>query len=197
MVQADGIMMSFVAPIRNHDAKVIMSSNMFTMVNTLYVDGQPDRLVKCVTDKTYPRNEHFRPAFTNTELCAMPPLERDQAKMILKQNNKKRIVVEFTFNNILTKYNHFDWFRKFRITQSGKNNWKYLHASWDIAVLMYNLYICADQHGDITTGTLGVEPPTVYDYLKSANEKNLIHMPNDNEGEGDGDVVDGGGEYEY
>ena len=62
---------------------------------------------------------------------------------------------------------------------------------------MYNLYICADQHGDITTGTLGVEPPTVYDYLKSANEKNLVQMPNDNEGEGDGDVVDGGGEYEY
>lgn len=39
MVQADGIMMSFVALIRNHDAKVIISSNMFTMVNTLYVDG--------------------------------------------------------------------------------------------------------------------------------------------------------------
>ena len=110
MVQADGIMMSFVALIRNHDAKVIMSSNMFTMVNTLYVDGQPNRPVKCVTDKAYLRNEYFRPAFTNTELCAMPPLERDQAKVILKQNNKKRIVVEFIFNNILTKYNHFDWF---------------------------------------------------------------------------------------
>ena len=121
--------MSFVAPIRNHDAKVIMSSNMFRMVNTLYVDGQPDRPAKCVTDKAYLRNENFWPVFTNTELSAMPPLERDQAKMILKQNNKKRIVVKFTFNNILTKYNHFDWFQKFRITQSGKNNWKYLHAS--------------------------------------------------------------------
>ena len=62
---------------------------------------------------------------------------------------------------------------------------------------MYNLYICADQHRNITTGTLGVEPPTVYEYFKSVNEKNLIEMPHDNEGEGDGDVVDGGGEYEY
>lgn len=64
-------------------------------------------------------------------------------------------------------------------------------------MLMYNLYIRADQHSNITTGTLGVEAPTVYDYLKSANEKNLIQMPNHNEGEGDRDVVDGGGEYEY
>ena len=46
-----------------------------------------------------------------------------------------------------------------------------------------------------TTGTLGVEPPTVYEYLKSANAKNLIEMPdNDN---GDGEVLDDGGEYEY
>ena len=79
--------------------------------------------------------------------------------------------------------------------QSGKNKWKYLHASWDIAVLMYNLYICADQHGNITTGTLGVKPPTVYEYLKSANNKNLIQLPDNNDG--DGDVVDSSGEYEY
>ena len=60
---------------------------------------------------------------------------------------------------------------------------------------MYNLYICAGQHGDITTGTLGVEPPSVYDYLKNANEKRLITLPqNDDE---DGEALDEGGLYQY
>ena len=126
----------------------------------------------------------------------MPPIEREAARTICKQNNKRRVCTEFSFNNILSKFNHFDWFRKFRITQSGKtDNWKYLHASWDIAVLMYNLYICAEQHGDITTGTLGIEPPTVHEYLHSANSHNLIKLPESDDG--DGEILDGGGDYEY
>ena len=112
-----------------------------------------------------------------------------------KVNNKKRIVVEFTFNNILTKFNHFDWFCKFRVTQNRRNNWVYLHAVQDIAVLFYNLYICANKNGDITTGTLGIEPPTVAQYLKSANQHNLIHLlPDESQ---DGKLVDMGGEYQY
>ena len=64
MVQADGIMHSFVAPIRNHDAKVLKKSSMFTMINSLYIDSNQQRPVKCVTDKVYPRNDHFRPTYT-------------------------------------------------------------------------------------------------------------------------------------
>ena len=64
MVQADGIMHSFVTPICNHDAKVLKKLSMFTMINLLYIDGNEQRPVKCVTDKAYPHNDHFRPTYT-------------------------------------------------------------------------------------------------------------------------------------
>ena len=64
-----------------------------------------------------------------------------------------------------------------------------------MAVFFYNLYICAHQHGDITTGTLGIEPPSVAQYLHSANTHNLIHLLPDKAG--DGKMVDMGGQYQY
>ena len=129
VTQVDGIMYSFCAPIRKHDSRVLKTSSMFTILAQLYINNNVARPVKTVTDKAYPRNQHLRPAYTRSELAAMPPVEKLEKTIILKQNNKKRIVVEFTFNNILTKFNYFDSFRKFRITQDGQNNWAYIHAS--------------------------------------------------------------------
>ena len=44
---------------------------------------------------------------------------------------------------------------------------------------MYNFYVYAGQHGNITTGTLIVELLTVAKYLNSANNHNLMHLPID------------------
>ena len=73
-------------------------------------------------------------------------------------------------------------------------NWYYLHAVWNIAVLFHHLYVCAGQMGDITTGMLGIEPPTVQEYFHSANTHNLIKLPADQDG--DGEVLDAGGEFQ-
>jgi hypothetical protein len=41
---------------------------MITMLSILYVDGNRNRPVKSVTDKTYGRSENFHPFHTDAEL---------------------------------------------------------------------------------------------------------------------------------
>ena len=74
MVQADSIMISFVALIQNYNTRVIITSIMFTIVNVMYIINDPTCPIKCVTNKAYPRNKYFRQSFTNCELAAMEPI---------------------------------------------------------------------------------------------------------------------------
>jgi hypothetical protein len=61
MLQADGMCYSFVSPLRRHDAMVLQSSGMITMLSVLYINNDPQRPVKTCTDKAYGRLRHFRP----------------------------------------------------------------------------------------------------------------------------------------
>ena len=40
---------------------------------------------------------------------------------------------------------------------------------WDLQVLMFNLFICMQEHRSQVTGLYGVEPQTVVEYHHSAN----------------------------
>jgi hypothetical protein len=58
-------------PLRGHDAMVLHSSSMVNMLSVLFVDGDPARPVKTVTDKAYGRTRHFGPLHTDLELQLM------------------------------------------------------------------------------------------------------------------------------
>ncbi len=70
-----------------------------------------------------------------------------------------------------------DYFARHRILHNGRSNWPYLHCLWDLQVLFYNLFTCAEDHGNPTNGIFGVAPPTVEEYLFSANNYLLIPLP--------------------
>ncbi len=82
-----------------------------------------------------------------------------------------------SFNNIVRKFTHMDYFATHRILQSGRSTWPYLRCLWDLQVLFYNLFICAEGHGNPTNGMFGIAPPSVQEYLFSANNNLLIPLP--------------------
>jgi hypothetical protein len=55
VLQADGMCYSFTCPLRRHDASVLRSSSMMTMLSVLYINNDQARPVKTVTDKAYGR----------------------------------------------------------------------------------------------------------------------------------------------
>jgi hypothetical protein len=67
VLQADGMCYSFTCPLRRHDAMVLRESSMLTMLSVMYVNDDPLRPVKCVTDKAYGRTNHLRPLHTSVK----------------------------------------------------------------------------------------------------------------------------------
>lgn len=194
VLQADGMVHSFTCPIRNHDATVLRSSAMITMLSILYVDGDQNRPVKSVTDKAYGRSDNFRPFHTDAELRMMNAHARAVVEALDKSNKKARLAVEGSFNNQVTKFRMVDSFRHHRIFQNGQSNWAQLRCLWDLQSFMYNLFVCSNDCGSQVSGQLGVPPPTVAEYLYSANNNLLIPIPLD---EPDDHLAEEEGEYQY
>jgi hypothetical protein len=80
VLQADGMCHSFICPLRHHDASVLRSSSMITMLSVLFVNNDQARPVKTVTDKAYGRTRHFRPLQTSLELCLLNNIDREAAE---------------------------------------------------------------------------------------------------------------------
>jgi hypothetical protein len=111
-----------------------------------------------------------------------------QEKAIAEEEDQKnkgpRMAVELSFYNIVRKFTHSDCFASHRILQQGRSNWPYLQTLWDLQVLFYNLFTCAEGHGNPCNVILGIAPLTVVEYLYSANNNLLIPLPID-DGEDD------------
>ncbi len=61
-----------------------------------------------------------------------------------------------------------------------------------LQVLFYNLFTCAEGHGNPTNGIFGIAPPSVAEYLYSTNNDLLIPMMNaGNEDDNFGEEGDG------
>jgi hypothetical protein len=97
-----------------------------TMISVLYVDNDPLRPVKCVTDKAYGRTRHLRPLHTFLELRLMNPNERAEAEEEDARNEGPRNGVEMSFNNIVQKFKHTDYFPEHRVLHDSCSNWPYL-----------------------------------------------------------------------
>jgi hypothetical protein len=75
-----------------------------------------------------------------------------------------------------------DYFATHQILQNGRSNWLYLQSLWDSQVFLYNLFTCTQGHGNPCNHLLGVPPPTVAEYLFSANNNLLVPLiTNDDE----------------
>jgi hypothetical protein len=107
----------------------------------------------------------------------MNPINRAAAEDEDKKNTKARCGVEMSINNIVRKFQHSDYFAWHHIYQSGRFNWPYLHCLWNLQVLFYNLFTCADGHGNPCNAVLGIEPPSVAECLYSANNDLLVPLP--------------------
>lgn len=177
VLQADGMAHSFTCPIRNHDALVLRNSSMILMLSNVFINGDLNRPAVTVTDKAYGRTEHFKPIHTDAELQMMNRVDRELALQFDKKHKKPRMAVEYSFNQQITKFRHSDDYRRHKITQSGSSNWNYLRCLWDLQTLFFNLYTCSA--GSQVTGALGVNPPTIHEYLFSCNNNLLIHHPQD------------------
>jgi hypothetical protein len=147
---------SFTCPLRHHDAMVLRESSMLTMLSVLYVNDDPLRPVKCVTDKAYGRTNHLRPLHTSVELPMINPNERALAEEEDARNKGPRTGVEMSFNNIVRKFTHTVYFPNHRILQSGRSNWPYLRCLWDLQVLFFNLFTCAEGMGNPVNGMFGI-----------------------------------------
>ena len=192
VLQADGICYSFTCPLRWHDAMVLQESSMLTMLSVLFINNDPLRPVKCVSDKAYGRTQHLRPLHTSLELRLMGEAERIAAEEEDQRNRGPRMGVEMSFNNIVRKFTHTDYFANHRILQSGRSNWPYLRCLWDLQVLFYNLFTCAEGHGNPVNGLFGITPPSVAEYLYSANHHLLVPLvPAINEEDNFGQEEDG------
>ena len=101
VLQADGMCYSFTCPLHRHDAMVLQESAMLTMLSVLYVNNNPLRPVKCVTDKAYGRTQHLRPLHTSLELRLMCHADRMAAEEEDTKNRGPRMSVEMSFNNIV------------------------------------------------------------------------------------------------
>jgi hypothetical protein len=133
--------------------------------------------VKCVLDKAYGQTRHLHPRHTTLELCLMAPQEREIAVEEDSQNKGPRSGVEMSFNSIVHKFTHTDYFPIHCVLQSGHSNWPYLQQLWDLQVLFFNLFTCAEGMGNPINGMFGISPPTVEEYLYFANNNLLIPLP--------------------
>jgi hypothetical protein len=91
---------------------------MLTLLSVFF-NNDPNRPVKCVSDKAYGRTRHLRPLHTSLELCLMRPNEQNRADEEDSWNKGPRNGVEMSFKNIVQKFMHTDYFPNHHILQSG------------------------------------------------------------------------------
>jgi hypothetical protein len=90
VLQANGICHLFTCPLRRHDASVLQTSSMLTMLSVLHVNNDPLCPVKCCTDKAYGHTRHLRPLHTDLELRLMNPGEK---KLLRRKLGKTEVSV--------------------------------------------------------------------------------------------------------
>ncbi len=103
------------------------------------------------------------------ELLLLNNNDREAADDEDRRNKGPNIAVELSFNNIIQKFTHIDYFASHYIMQQGRSNYPYLRALWDLQVLFYNLFTCAQGHGNPCNVMFGIAPPTVAEYLYTGN----------------------------
>ena len=159
----DGMLHSFALPLRAHDSAVLHASGLESSIKLL--DRPAGLHAAAVTDAAYRRTDNVRPRHTEAEYAAMAGPAAAAARIQDAADAKVRNCVEFSFNDVITKWIHADYARAHKVFQSGTNNWPELAMKWDLMVFLSNCSCCL--RGGARCSILGVEPPSLRDYLKN------------------------------
>ena len=177
LVEVSGILYSYCCSIRNHDAVLLRKSKIDSMLDCMYVNNDPNRPVRVMTDKGYARSEHWNPAFSAAQLAAAA--YNPTRLLALEENNAAnygpRAAVEHSFAYVFTMFPFFDQKRKFRLFEGGKENYGRLMETYDMAVFFANIKTCLTG-GNIITGKFGVDPPSLEEYLHSVHSGTYVNV---------------------
>lgn len=174
VLQADSMMHCCLLSVRRHDGALFEASKLRPQLEHLRIgDPDGDRMVRCVTDSAFRKSTCIFPTRTDAQLRAMAPAARATAVAEDSADRNMRKAVETAYNDLVTRWRFADCFRAHRLFQSGRSNFPNLAALWDLLALFSNLFTCT-QGGSPVTGIIGVDPPSVEDYLNSANKGFLV-----------------------
>ena len=169
VLQADDMRHTHAESLRRHDTFVLHTSKIIEMIAQLRI-GSDQRAPKCSSDKACGRNEVNQPRHADIELATLSPENRELAIEQNDKNKRPHCAIEDQFNEQMRKFTHTDYFVKHRLLDSGSRNQIQLRTLHDLQTLFYNLCMCACNHGSQVTGTFSVNPPSVSEYLDSANK---------------------------
>jgi hypothetical protein len=175
MVQADSMLTCHTLSIRAHDQRVLNSSGLETqMAFVQVVDAATGAVVqaKLIADQAYARTLIVEPKMSAAALLLLGPAGAAARQMYDKKNMKMRDGVELSFNSVVTKFPHADFFRRHKLFANGYNNWENVCGLWQAMVLFTNLHTCC--YGGETTALFGVDPPSVEEYLYSSNHGLMV-----------------------
>ncbi len=122
VLQADGMVYAYMCPIRNHDALVLCNSMMHEMLWALYINWDPNQPVHFVTDKTYGRNNHFRPNHTAAGFKQLVPADCVGQSEFDRRHQKAHLAVEDSFNQQVVKLRYSDHSKSHKITVNSHSN---------------------------------------------------------------------------
>jgi len=180
LLEVDGVIICYVSSVRVHDARMYRESTVEAQLSTLYVveaDGteNPFRPIKALSDLAYPDTEHCVRQRSQAALAAIPnAANRQAAEDAQKKDQRVRGQVECSFQKVMSLNALNRDKSKFCLLNSAGVAWEYTQSIWHVEVLFANLHTCL--YGSQVTGFLGVEPPTVYEYLYSANNGFMVEV---------------------
>ena len=176
-MQCDGMLMAFVDSIRPHDSPILGRSALADMIPLCDAYLPHGEHASAFTDSAYARSTCVRPSRTRTQLAAMAPAARQAAVDQDARDGRWRSMDEVSFNDVCKRYYHFENERYLRWFCGGgsrpRNNFPQLAAEYEIVVFMENLRACV--YGATRGALLGVEPPTVQEYLANRHRVSAAH----------------------
>ena len=112
-------------------------------------------------------------------MANLTPENRELAEEQNRKNKSPYYAIKNQFNEQMRKFTHADCFVKHRLLANSSPNEIKLRTLCNLQTLFFNLRMCAGNQGSQATGTFGINPPTVAEYLDSANQNLLMHFPHE------------------
>lgn len=172
LFQFDGMIHATMASVRAHGSKCFKDSALYDQLHALHLpNGDP---IKCLADAAYGITTHIVSTKTRAQLNALGPAARLAASAIAVADNPLRTTSEHTFNKVMVNNALSGSKRKFSLFRNGRCAWKYTSSIWEVQVLLANIHTCL--YGSQLELATGIQPPTVAEYLHSANNGLYNHV---------------------
>ena len=158
--------------IRVHDSKAFKDSALYDQLHGLHTPaGHP---IVCLADAAHGVTTHIVTSKTRAQLNPMNAAARLVVLAVAAADNPLRTTSEHTFAKVMNLNGLSGCKRKFSLLRNGECAWDYTSAVWEVQVLLTNIHTCL--YGSQLETATGIEPPTVAQYLHSANYDLYNHI---------------------